>query len=486
MPANNITPHRSGVAADARRKITGSVPAVFWMSGLSGSGKSTIAVQFERRMTEEGHAAFMIDGDTVRTGLCEGLGFSAEDRHENLRRIAHLAKTMAAAGLTVVVCTISPDKQSRDTAREIISEAADFYEVYVQASVEVCASRDPKGLYKRAFAGEIANFTGVSAPYEIPENADIVLDTASLSADACAEVLVNAALENIYKPAKLIRSMLDAAMLASAKIMEIYDGKYDVSFKEDASPLTTADTASNEVLTTYFREKYPEYSILTEEESSAADLHGMPERLSNNAGVFIIDPLDGTKEFIHRNGEFCVSIGFATHNRVYAGVIAVPAKRLLYYAAEGHGSYKISFDALPENVFDPANRIHVSDRTGTTGETSDKLVITASRSHGDKQTEALLDLNADRIADTITAGSCLKGCLIAEGAADIHYRFGSFMKEWDTAAMQIICEEAGGIYTDGNGNKVPANRADPVNHGGFIILNHPESALTLPAPEKNK
>lgn len=486
MPANNITPHHSGVSADARRKITGSVPAVFWMSGLSGSGKSTVAVQFERRMTEEGCAAFMIDGDTVRTGLCEGLGFSTEDRHENLRRIAHLAKTMAAAGLTVVVCTISPDKQSRDTARKIISETADFYEVYVKASVDVCAARDPKGLYKRAFAGEIANFTGVSAPYEIPENADIVLATADHTAEECAEQLVRAALSGIYRPAELIRSMLDAAMLASAKIMEIYDGKYDVSFKEDASPLTTADTASNEVLTTYFREKYPAYSILTEEESSAADLHGMPERLSNNAGVFIIDPLDGTKEFIHRNGEFCVSIGFASHNRVYAGVIAVPAKRLLYYAAEGHGSYKISFDEIPENVFDEANRIHVSDRTGTTGEESDKLIITASRSHGDKQTEALLDLNAGRIADTITAGSCLKGCLIAEGAADIHYRFGSFMKEWDTAAMQIICEEAGGIYTDGAGNKVPANRADPVNHGGFIILNRPESALELPAPEKTK
>lgn len=486
MPANNITPHHSGVSVDARRKITGSVPAVFWMSGLSGSGKSTVAVQFERRMTEEGCAAFMIDGDTVRTGLCEGLGFSPEDRHENLRRIAHLAKTMAAAGLTVVVCTISPDQQSRDTARKIISEAADFYEVYVKASVDVCAARDPKGLYKRAFAGEIANFTGVSAPYEIPENADIVLDTADHTAEECAEQLVRAALSGIYRPAELVRSMLDAAMLASAKIMEIYDGKYDVSFKEDASPLTTADTASNEVLTMYFREKYPAYSILTEEESSAADLHGMPERLSNNAGVFIIDPLDGTKEFIHRNGEFCVSIGFASHNRVYAGVIAVPAKRLLYYAAEGHGSYKISFDGIPENVFDEANRIRVSDRTGTTGEEADKLIITASRSHGDKQTEALLDLNAGRIADTITAGSCLKGCLIAEGAADIHYRFGSFMKEWDTAAMQIICEEAGGIYTDGAGNKVPANRADPVNHGGFIILNRPESALELPAPEKTK
>ncbi len=478
MLENNLTPHLSTVDKTARRKITGSVPAVFWMSGLSGSGKSTVAVQFERRMTEEGHAAFMIDGDTVRTGLCKGLGFSADDRHENLRRIAHLAKTMASAGLTVVVCTISPDKQSRDTAREIIEETADFYEVYVEASVDVCAARDPKGLYKRAFAGEIANFTGVSAPYEIPENPDITLDTANRTAEECAEILVDTARNGIYQPKKLVRSMLDAAMLASAKIMEIYDGKYDVSLKEDASPLTTADTASNEVLTTYFREMYPEYALLTEEETSAVDRHGIPERLSNNAGVFIIDPLDGTKEFIHRNGEFCVSIGFATHSRVYAGVIAVPAKRLLYYAAEGYGAYKVTFDGIPEDVFDSANKIHVSDRTGMTE--NDKLIITASRSHGDKQTEALLDLNAERIGETVTAGSCLKGCLIAEGLADVHYRFGSFMKEWDTAAMQIICEEAGGIYTDADGKKVPANRADPVNHGGFIILNSEKSALILP------
>lgn len=478
MLENNLTPHLSTVDKIARRKITGSVPAVFWMSGLSGSGKSTIAVQFERRMTEEGHAAFMIDGDTVRTGLCQGLGFSADDRHENLRRIAHLAKTMASAGLTVVVCTISPDRQSRDTAREIIEETADLYEVYVKASVDVCAARDPKGLYKRAFAGEIANFTGVSAPYEIPEAPDITLDTANHTAEECAELLVTTALEGIYQPKRLVRSMLDAAILASAKIMEIYDGKYDVSFKEDASPLTTADLASNEVLTTYFRETYPEYSLLTEEETSAVDRHGIPERLSNHAGVFIIDPLDGTKEFIHRNGEFCVSIGFATHNRVYAGVIAVPAKRLLYYAAEGHGAYKITFDDHPDDIFAPAHRIHVSTRTGTTE--NDKLILTASRSHGDKQTEALLDLNANRIAETITAGSCLKGCLIAEGLADVHYRFGSFMKEWDTAAMQIICEEAGGIYTDAEGKKVPANRADPINHGGFIILNSKASALTMP------
>lgn len=473
MPVNNITPHSSHVKPHERRAVCGSVPAVFWMSGLSGSGKSTVAALFEQRLIKEGFPAFMIDGDTVRTGLCGGLGFSPEDRRENLRRIAYLARTVAESGQIVVVCTISPDKESRDNARRIIEASADFYEVYVKASVQVCASRDPKGLYKKAYAGEIKSFTGVSAPYEIPADPDITLDTAEKSADECAELLYREAIGAIYKPETLLYSMAEAAMSASEKIMEIYAGEYDVSFKEDASPLTTADTASNQVLTSYFRENYPEFSLLTEEEASAKDSYGIPERLNNNAGVFIIDPLDGTKEFIGRNGEFCVSIGFAAHRRVMAGVIAVPAKKLLYLAFEGMGAYKYTFDELTDNIFGESHRIHVSNR-------HDELVITASRSHGDRLTEELLEINKQRISEVITAGSCLKGCLIAEGAADVHYRFGSFMKEWDTAAMQIICTEAGGIYTDIEGNPVSANRADPVNRDGFIILNGKESALLLP------
>lgn len=482
MP-NDITPHRSALTALERQQISGSIPAVFWMSGLSGSGKSTIAVQFEKRMTEEGHAAFMIDGDTVRSGLCSGLGFSVEDRHENLRRIAHLARTIAESGQTVVVCTISPDRESRETAREVIGDSADFFEVYVKASLEVCASRDPKGLYKRAFAGELQSFTGVSAPYEPPVDADIVLDTVSSTAEECAEQLVRAALDNIYKPRQLVRGMLEAACLASDRITEIYNGRYDVSFKEDSSPLTTADTASNEVLVSYLGSHFPNYDILSEEASSEVDIHGIPKRILHNAGVFIIDPLDGTKEFISRNGEFCVSIGFASRHRVMAGAIAVPAKRLLYYAFEGCGAYKVTFDDIPSDVFDETKRIHVSSRRGTSD--TDRLIVTASRSHGDAETEALLDSNADLIGEVITAGSCLKGCLIAEGAADVHYRFGSFMKEWDTAAMQVICEEAGGIYRDGNGRAVPANRADPVNRGGFVILNSEDSALSVGQGRQN-
>lgn len=477
MGTSNITPHPSSVTADQRMRITGSRPCVFWMSGLSGAGKSTIAALFEKKLISEGHAAYMIDGDTVRGGLCAGLGFSTDDRHENLRRIAYLARAVAESGQTVVVCTISPDKQSRDAAREIISQSAVFYEVYVKATVEVCAERDPKGLYKRAYAGEIKSFTGITSPYEEPASPEITLDTTVYSANECADILYEAAINAIFNPEELTRSMLRAAVLASGEIMRIYDGEYSVSFKEDSSPLTTADTASNAAITVFLRERYPEYSILSEEEGSQLDSHGIPERISNNAGVFIIDPLDGTKEFIHKNGEFCVSIGFSARHRVIAGVIAVPAKRTLYYAFENCGAHKITFDefensASESSLFTEKTKIHVSDRINN-------LVLTASRSHGDEATARLLETNSSRIAETITAGSCLKGCLIAEGRADAHYRFGSFMHEWDTAAMQIICGEAGGIYRSIDGKIVPANRSDTVNRGGFVILNRPESALSL-------
>ena len=473
----NITPYLSRVEKRDRLRITHSRPVVFWMTGLSGSGKSTIASAFEARCIAEGHAAFMLDGDTVRTGLCAGLGFSPEDRSENLRRIAETAKITASAGLIVVVCAISPDQASRDRAREIISPAADFYEVYVSTPVEECARRDPKGLYKKAYAGEIPAFTGVSAPYEVPLQPDIVLDTVNASAEACADTLFGYAMNSVYRPATLLGEMAKAAARASAAILEIYNGQYEVSFKEDASPLTTADTASNKVITEHFRTVFPEYDILTEEEDdSDRDAHGIPKRL-NGCGTFIIDPLDGTKEFINRNGEFCVSIGFADHHRVMAGVVAVPARGLLYYAYEGKGAYKtvITEDMAEKGIarlFAEEERIHVSDRT-------EGLRITASRSHGDKQTEALLEINKDRIGDVLTAGSCLKGCLIAEGEADIHYRWGAFMKEWDTAGMEILCREAGASFTDINGNPLAANRADPVNRNGFRILNRPEAALDV-------
>lgn len=490
MPTNHITPYRSAVSAADRLRVTHTRPAVFWMTGLSGSGKSTIASRTEKLLSDAGHAVFMLDGDTVRTGLCRSLGFSPEDRAENLRRIAECARLLAMSGQIVVVCAISPTAASRRAAREIVERdsGAVFHEVYVKASVEICAERDPKGLYKKAYAGEIADFTGVSAPYEIPEKPDIVLDTANVDADALALTLYDAAMDDIYRPIYLLSRMLSCGARAAHTILSIYNGDYAVSRKEDSSPLTTADTSSDAVIAAYLTEAFPEYDMLSEEEADdARDKHGIPKRL-NGCGTFIVDPMDGTKEFLHRNGEFCVSIGFADHHRVIAGVIAVPVQGVLYYAMEGRGAYRLTLpdgfaDGLPDEswfenaLFAPADRLHVSDR-------HENLRVVASRSHGDRQTEAILTDNAARIGEVITAGSCLKGCLIAEGKADVHYRYGAFMKEWDTAGMEILCKEAGAQFTDVHGAPLCANRADPVNRQGFRILNTPLSALDTASADR--
>ncbi|MBE6723716.1 MAG: adenylyl-sulfate kinase [Ruminococcaceae bacterium] len=470
--AENITPYLSRTSTADRMRITGSRPAVFWMTGLSGSGKSTVAALAEKKLTDAGHAALMIDGDTVRTGLCRGLGFSPEDRRENLRRIAELAKIAAMSGMTVFVCAISPTEADREQARAIISPDAAFFEVWMTADVKTCAARDPKGLYKKAFAGEIRDFTGVSAPYEPPRAPDIAFP-ASQSAESCADVLVRAALETDWDLRRLLCVMLDAAREASERIMEYYDGVYSVEYKEDKSPLTSADVTSNDCICAMLRNAFPEVELLSEEAQDTG------RRLSDRAGVFIVDPLDGTKEFLSHNGEFCVSIGFAEGRKVRAGVIAVPDREVLYYAAEGIGAYKIPFDALTED-FSPGDgeKLHVSDRT-------DGLVVTVSRSHLDRDTEEFLALNRDKIAEVVTVGSCLKGCLIAEGRADLHWRRGAFMKEWDTAAMQIIAEEAGGRFTDSDGAPMPANREDPRNLNGMLIVNRPESLSSLVFPEKN-
>ena len=471
----NITPHASCVTSAERMRITGSRPAVYWMTGLSGAGKSTIAALVEKKLTERGHAALMLDGDTVRTGLCRGLGFSPEDRHENLRRIAELAKIAASSAQTVIVCAISPAAADREQARAIIAPSARFCEVFVDAPVEVCAARDPKGLYKKAFAGEISDFTGVSAPYERPENPDFTLDTANLSPEECAGILAEDAIFHDWGGERLLRTMLSAAVDASRKIMEYYNTSYTVEYKSDRSPLTSADLASDAILTSAFRREFPEVSILSEEEADNE------ERLSNRAGVFIIDPLDGTKEFLSHNGEFCVSVGFAEGRKVRAGVIAVPAQGILYYAMENRGAYKLPFADFDAETFriGAGERLHVSERV-------DKLVVTISRSHPDAETEQFLTENRDRIAEIVTVGSCLKGCLIAEGRADFHWRTGAFMHEWDTAAMQIICEEAGARFTDSEGSPMPANREDPVNRKGFMVVNRAESLAGLKFPEQEK
>lgn len=185
----NITRHIGHVSAEERRALFGHRPVTVWLTGLSGAGKSTIAYALEKRLTQEGHASFVLDGDNVRHGLNRDLGFSPEERCENIRRIAEVAKLFNESGVIAITSFISPFREDRRRAREIIGEDR-FYEVFIDASLETCEERDTKGLYAKARAGQIQEFTGISSPYEPPDAASLRLDTAGLSVDECVDRLI--------------------------------------------------------------------------------------------------------------------------------------------------------------------------------------------------------------------------------------------------------------------------------------------------------
>jgi bifunctional enzyme CysN/CysC len=168
------------VQSSERARRNGHSGRIVWLTGLSGAGKSTLAVALERRLFDEGRQVCVLDGDIVRTGLCEDLGFSAEDRTENIRRIGEVARLTAGAGLVVIVAFISPFRADRDRVRAGMPEGR-FTEVFVNAPLEVCEQRDPKGLYAKARAGELTDFTGISSPYEPPASPEIEVRTDQLS-----------------------------------------------------------------------------------------------------------------------------------------------------------------------------------------------------------------------------------------------------------------------------------------------------------------
>ena len=187
--STNITWHSGQVERADREKLLGQKGVTVWLTGLSASGKSTIAVAAEAALVQRGHLAYVLDGDNVRHGLNKNLGFSPEDRTENIRRIGEVAKLFAETGVIVLTSFISPYRADRDSARELHGDG-DFLEVFVDADVATCEQRDPKGLYKKARAGEIPEFTGISAPYEAPEKPELVLDTAKLSVEESVAELV--------------------------------------------------------------------------------------------------------------------------------------------------------------------------------------------------------------------------------------------------------------------------------------------------------
>ncbi len=187
--ATNITWHHHRITTEERERLSGHKGAVVWFTGLSGSGKSTIANLVDELLFLRGCRSYVLDGDNIRHGLNKNLGFSKEDRAENIRRISEVAKLFAQAGVIAITCFISPYRADRDAARALLPPGR-FIEVYVECPLEICEQRDPKGLYKKARAGEIKGFTGIDDPYEPPLNPELVLNSASTPAEELARRVV--------------------------------------------------------------------------------------------------------------------------------------------------------------------------------------------------------------------------------------------------------------------------------------------------------
>jgi adenylylsulfate kinase len=185
----DIIQHNFKISKVDREKIKNQKSCTIWMSGLSGSGKSTIANQLETILNEQGYHTYTLDGDNTRLGLNKGLGFSEEDRIENIRRVAEVAKILNDAGLIVICSFISPFEKNRTQAKEIIGE--NFIEVFVDADLSTCETRDPKGFYKKARTGEIKDFTGISSPFETPSNAIVLKNNTEEDLDRNVNLLVN-------------------------------------------------------------------------------------------------------------------------------------------------------------------------------------------------------------------------------------------------------------------------------------------------------
>lgn len=184
--STNVVWHHATVTRERREQLNGHRGAILWFTGLSGAGKSTLAHAVEERLHQMGCRTFVLDGDNVRHGLCGDLGFTTEARIENIRRVGEVAKLFMEAGVIVLTAFISPYRADRDRVRSMVVPG-DFLEIYCNSPIEICETRDVKGLYKKARAGQIQEFTGISSPYEVPLHPDLTVDTGSVDLDACVQ-----------------------------------------------------------------------------------------------------------------------------------------------------------------------------------------------------------------------------------------------------------------------------------------------------------
>lgn len=252
---------------------------------------------------------------------------------------------------------------------------------------------------------------------------------------------------------KELEVMIEAGKLAREKILEIYHQPFEVEIKSDNSPVTMADKQADLMISQYLKKAFPEYSLLTEE--SIDDL----KRLENDY-VFIVDPVDGTKDFCAKNDEFATNIALSYCHEIVVGVVVIPAKGDIYFAIKGQGAYHLYPDGRKQ-------RIHVNDK-------KDNLTLLTSRFHSTDYENNLPSVDK-RITKVQCYGSSIKACKIAEGQAEIHYRRGEGTKEWDIAPIDLIVNEAGGFFVKPDLTTYQYNRADVYNHDGYIITNKLEN-----------
>lgn len=253
---------------------------------------------------------------------------------------------------------------------------------------------------------------------------------------------------------EVLNVLKDLAVRAGHVIMDIYETDFTVDYKEDSSPLTMADKQANALIVEGISQHFPECAILSEE------LKDDKSRRDQDY-CFIVDPLDGTKEFVKRNGQFTVNIALVYQQRPIVGVIYVPVTKDLYYASAEDGAYK------QDGTTGVVSRLRVSDKV-------DNLVWVGSKSHSTEKETDLIERHKEQIAETISAGSSLKGCLVAEQKADVYYRFG-LTCEWDTAAMHCIAQQAGAVIRQMDNTELLYNRENTLNDKGFYIVNCQEN-----------
>ena len=253
---------------------------------------------------------------------------------------------------------------------------------------------------------------------------------------------------------KELQAAIEAGLLAKEKILEIYHQHFDVEIKSDNSPVTIADKSADEIIRKYLSEKFPAHAFLTEESTDNL------QRLKNDF-VWIVDPVDGTKDFVAKDDQFTTNIALAYKHELVVGVVLAPALDEIYFASKGNGAFYKKGEEAPI-------RIRVNDKL-------EDLTMLTSVFHFTEDEQKFIEKHSDKIKHVMKRGSSLKPCAIAHGLAEITFRSSPNTKEWDTAACQLVVEEAGGIFVEPSGKRITYNREDVYNRNGYIVVNRKEN-----------